>query len=139
MFSLLSFRWDGDLLRFTIAPSGFDDDEWYHTAAADQVVPWIDDVLLPLALERGDDLSAAEVIDRVTGKAQDKAARLAGIDWLGLTLFASQRVREAAAALAGGDSPQIQAQLAAAFNLEKTLSCIYRQVGQAIAAALHAA
>lgn len=134
MFSILAFRQEGDVLHFTMVEPQGDVVEQHHAAVAHCVVPWIDEILLPYARERGPSLGTDEVVNCIRRQAIRDGIPFESVDWLGLVLLAEQRYYEAAASLAVSDSPDLQQRLSSARTLAHTLGTIYGQIAQAISA-----
>jgi hypothetical protein len=132
MLNVLDCSREGERLTFTFGTDGFADHAWHHTALSDPIVPWFDNVLLPLARKNGDALSVEDVVAAIADHAGQALLPLATIDWLGLALFASQRYREAAGRLAANPSPECQEECSATATLAALLGTIYERLAQAI-------
>lgn len=135
MFSILAFRREGNVLHFTIVAPQRDAVKQHHAAVADRVVPCIDEILLPLAQQRGPSLSTDDVVHSIHRQVTEEGVPFASVDWLGLALFAEQRSCEAAEALARRDSFEVQQRIASTTTLAHILWNVYEQIAQVIAAA----
>jgi hypothetical protein len=134
MLDLLDCSEQGPVLHFTFMGDGLDDREWHHATPADPLVSLFNEVLLPLARERGGALSSAEVVRRVIVRASAARVIPSAIDWLGLALYAARRYREAAIRLLNGETADIQEECATLAVLAGVLDRIYGRLARVIGA-----
>src|SRR5438128_2046181 len=128
MLNILDFTQQGPLLHFTFDTGGFEEHEWHHTAPVEPIVSLFNDTLLPLAQERGEALTAEEVIQQVGEAAARTLTPLPAVDWLGLALVAAQRFREATAKLASGETQRHQEECTLTDRLATVLEHIYENL-----------
>jgi hypothetical protein len=113
MYSILECARAPGTITFCFANPGVGDDLWTHMSFDAPLVEWLERGLLPLAVERGKELSVEDVVARLMGLAESRGMLATSIDWLGLALLAAQEYREVAAALHEDDTPELQARCAA--------------------------
>jgi hypothetical protein len=130
MVSVLDYSRRGSLLHFVYGTAGLDDGAWEYTAQAEPIEAMFRDALLLFALERGASLSAEEVARRVEDEAASRPTPRPPTDWLGLALFAAQRVREVMGRLAEG-GPTSQQEYFATARLASLLEAICERTPQA--------
>lgn len=131
MLSVLAFRREGPVLHFVFATSGLESHEWHHTSLAEPTVEWVED-LLNLARTHHGAVPSTEVVRCIGHRATQRSLPLAGIDWLGLALYAAHRFREIAARLATVSTPELQERCREADVIRTACSNIYARVDRGI-------
>lgn len=129
MPNLLMWTATPTLLHFDYGVGGFSDDALEHTALEVPLAACYNDVLLPLAKVRGEQLTADEVTRAVVAHAAGTATAPAAIDWLGLALYAQVRFRQA---MTKGDPPQDQELCRAAHTLQELLEGIHDRIAEVL-------
>jgi hypothetical protein len=138
MFTILVWTQEGPLLHFTFGKDAGEGRQWQHTALVSPISALYEETLLPLARQRGDQLSAEEVVRAVTECADATSTPPESIDWLGLALFAAKRFREVLGQLITGDVQQLQPECAAADVLATRLELIQEYIAQGLGERLRA-
>ncbi|MCC6418329.1 MAG: hypothetical protein IT429_08810 [Gemmataceae bacterium] len=141
VLNLLDWADDGPLLRFSWADDRdyFGERIWEHTTPGEPIVSWYNETLLPLARTRRSALTTAEVIRSLAGRAAAAMIPAAGIDWLGLALYAHRCHRQALGQLFVRAPAECQAACLATDVLATTLEGIWDRVARAVDAELGSA
>jgi hypothetical protein len=84
---------------------------------------------MPLAAERGEQLTAEEVLKLITDKAGKSLFPAGSIDWLGLALYAQRRFLDAMGKLAEANTPEHQADILTASPLKWVLLDLHVRMG----------
>jgi hypothetical protein len=132
MYSVLDFCQDKKVLRFTFSTPGLEEHEWHHTALAEPIVGWYNDILVPLVNQHGESLTAEDVVQAVSRSAAQQLIQLTSVDWLGLALLAAQICREFAARLATNDTLESQQMYLQRATLGRVLAKISENVASAV-------
>ncbi|MCI0460681.1 MAG: hypothetical protein L0Z62_27320 [Gemmataceae bacterium] len=132
MLTLFTWTSDGPWLRFSFALGHFDDDGWEHAVLQEPVASCYNEALIPLITERGDQLTAEEVMRAVIDRAAQAHTAPIAIDWLGLALYAALRFRLATMKLLNDDPAKHQEECRRADLLATTLEKIYERLSQAL-------
>lgn len=128
MFALINCIDDPPVFHFTYTTLGLDDNEWHHTTPALPLVEWVDNILIPLARQRGDSLTLEETVQTLYKQTQKARISFEDFDWLGLALFVSHRCRETLGKIAGQTSGPISEEGTAWYHLANVWSQIYQRV-----------
>jgi hypothetical protein len=140
MLNLLEWREEGALIHFSWGDdSSFDDTVWEHTTRSEPTCACYNETLLPLALARGQALTAEEVVRAVMERAASVMVPPTGIDWLGLALYAVRRHRQALAQLLVRPPAECQAECLATEALGEALTQVHERVARAVHAGLTSA
>ncbi len=136
MLTLFTWTADGPFLHFRFALHHTEDDGWEHTIREAPVASCYDECLLPLVAERGEHLTAEDVIQAVIDRAAQALTPPTAIDWLGLALYAALRFRLATMKLLNDDPRKHQAECRATDLLATTLEKVYERFARALSTAL---
>jgi hypothetical protein len=128
MFALGEWEAQGEFLRFTWSDDFFDDGEREHVTLAAPILACYNGVLMPLAHERGEDLSVDELLRAAGWGANGTSPET---DWLGIVLYSEQRFREAMGRLSQASTPEAQAEVTAARILYYLMWDVYGRLGAA--------
>src|SRR5262249_23245650 len=132
MLTLFTWTSEGPSLCFSFALSPLDYDGWEHVVPEAVVASCYDETLLPLVSERGDQLTAEEVMRAVIDRAAQAHTAPIAIDWLGLALYAALRFRLATMKLLNDDPAKHQEECRRANLLATTLKKIYARLAEAL-------
>jgi hypothetical protein len=129
MLTFSEFATEGPFFRLTWADDLFDDTERVHVTPAAPIVRCYNEILMPVAAERGQQLTEEEVLKLLTDEAARGLFPSGSIDWLGLALYAQKRFLEAMGKLAEADTPEHQAELTGANPLRWLLLDLHIRMG----------
>jgi hypothetical protein len=128
MFALLDCVDNSPVFHFTYTTPGLDSSEWHHSTPQSPLANWVDDVLIPRAMERGDLLDLRDVVQTLYDQAQQARIAFEDLDWLGLALLATLRFRNSLGQLTVQMSPSLQAECAARSRLADICCQIYEEL-----------
>jgi hypothetical protein len=129
MLTLSEMATEGPFFRFTWVDDLWDHTERVHVTPAEPIVRAFNDLLMPLAAERGKQLTEDEVLKALTGKVAEGLFPTEGIDWLGLALYAQKRFLEAMGKLAEANTPEHQSEILATSPLRWVLLDLHIRTG----------
>jgi hypothetical protein len=132
MLNLITWHEDGPVVRYPFGTSGPEDEVWEHTAVIAPLASCYEEALLPLAGEQGERLTADAVLRAAVGWAAGAQTPAAGIDWLGLALYAVQRHRQALGQLLVRPPAECQAACDATAILAEVLEQLYERLARAL-------
>jgi hypothetical protein len=134
MLSLIECSDAGPWFSFTFYTDEWGDEVWRHAAFKEPLVAWYDSILFPLARARGQELTPDEVSRSVHDAAAAARVHPTAIDWLGLALYAAERLRLACGKLVVTDALPEREAAGAAERVARILERLYERYASRIAA-----
>ena len=125
MVGLMQLETDGPFFRMGWAEGLWDDEEKTHVTPVVPITRCYNEVLLPLAAERGENLTEEDLLRAVAGKTAVDLFPSGTVDWLGLALYAEHRFRQAMGKLSMANNSEHQAEIRAANPLWWRLGDLY--------------
>jgi hypothetical protein len=133
MYSILNFEDLGPVMCFEFSTGGIEEYSSIHLAQVDPIKYWCQAELLPLAAKCQSDKLKAAIVDCISRILAQASKPAAGIDWLGLSLYATQAFHEACGKLAQDEnSPEAQQLARTTKRLAKALYDIEQEISHAI-------
>jgi hypothetical protein len=130
MLTLSEMTTEGPFFRLTWSDDLFDDTERVHITPAAPLERCYNEILMPLAAERGEQLTEGEVLKALTEATAAGLFPDGKIDWLGLALYGQKRFLEGMGKIAeDADRPEHQAELRAASPLQWLLLDLHIRMG----------
>jgi hypothetical protein len=130
MLTLGEMTTEGSFFRLTWSDDLFDGVERVHLTPAAPIERCYNEILMPLAAARGEQLTQDEVLQAITKAASEGLFPDGKIDWLGLALYAQKRFLEGMGKIAeDANRPDHQVEASAAYWLRWPLLDLHSRMG----------